>query len=153
MFAVCAATIANACGDKYLVHCRAGSGELVSKAENPGVVLIFKSDEAGMHALLKKRVPDILKRAGHTVRVVSSVDEFDRFVSTSACDIVIVDFADLPSLRASVAQIPILPIISEERSREPGSDTGEFEYTVVLPIGQSEVLLIVDEIIGEGTDS
>ncbi|MFQ5610374.1 MAG: hypothetical protein ACE5F8_08925 [Woeseiaceae bacterium] len=139
-------TAGHACGDKHLVRCIAGD-QAVIRANHPGTVVIYKSANPEVGWLLKNRVPDLLKRAGHTVHVVSTTAELARFIDASDCDLVIAAAADIPNLTA-IASIPFVPVFRNDHDR-PISGGESSDYALNVPTARSGLLLIVDAAIEE----
>ena len=152
-------SIANACGDKFLVNSRGMKQENLLVASNAGRILLYRNDNS---SIATQSLTDDLKRAlirsGHTVVIVETFDQVEDALGSSTYDVVMADIADAEAIKGIETFGPspiVLPLIDKKNSSRDEKKAASKMYGAVLkaPGRTSYVLLLVDESVGKSQKS
>jgi hypothetical protein len=113
---LCAAswTDLNACGDKFMRVGRAASGRKYA-ALHPSSILIYRPARSTSQGIAEFEA--LLKRAGHSPRVLQRGENIAPILATASYPLVIADYSDVEMLKQDVDAAPgnpgVLPILVE----------------------------------------
>jgi hypothetical protein len=131
------ATVANACGEKFLVPGGAIDAQCVNAPSRTLSILIYGTDVSkATAALAGKDVVGMLKGVGHKVTVCKSAEECKDALTDGSYDMVLVDASSAKSMREQAA-VPkgkhgtvVLPVIMTKSRAEIATAKHEFGRVV-----------------------
>jgi hypothetical protein len=103
-------SVAQACGDKFLMVGRGAKFQRAYASVHPGKVLIFARPSTAERAAIRDpQLHRALRQAGHAVSVIEDWTLLEQALRTVQVDIVLVDVAEAPRLNAALAAAPSRP--------------------------------------------
>jgi hypothetical protein len=126
LFVILYATTSFACGNKFLVK-----GRHVKKAQcfvmdKPGAILIYR--DANIKATQKgldKKMQSRLSKAGHEVRVVENLEEFESAIKTDAFDVILLGYSAADEVEKALNETgkkaKIVPVVDKKNKTEIAS--------------------------------
>ena len=143
---VLGASIAAACGDKFIV---ASAGSRAFRSKYPSSILIFMNPSSRVPAAdAEFRLQATLKAAGHKAVVADSEAEVQKAIASGKYDLVLADIVDVPGLRKQASAVSprpvVVPLLYKPTPAELTAAEKEADC-LVRPSKQSrDLLLVVD---------
>ncbi|MEO6326708.1 MAG: response regulator [Thermoanaerobaculia bacterium] len=118
--ALALSTPAPACGDKFVFIGSGAQLTTASLAKHPGRVLVFANPKTGFSAI-SQDVRGGLRRAGHRVLVLDSIQALGEALRSGSPDVILADIEDVVDVAALLKDAPgkpgLLPVVYH---KEPG---------------------------------
>jgi DNA-binding NtrC family response regulator len=145
-------SIANACGDKFLVLGKGLRYERAHAAVHPGSILIYENknleDPKAGNDLEKA-----LKKAGHTIQTVNDVSKLDATLRSGKFDLVLLNLSDATLLEEQIIKSPsrpaVIPIIYNRTGDEVAAAGKQYDCVLKAASKNTNVLQIVDDAVGD----
>jgi hypothetical protein len=145
-------TLAEACGDKFLVIGRGIRFERVHAAVHPGSILIY----ANRNSEDPKAGRDLeiaLKKAGHKIQTVDDASKLDATLKSGKFDLVLINLADTPLLEQQIIASPskpaVVPIIYNRTGTEVQAAGKQYACILKAADKNTNILRVVDEAVGD----
>jgi len=146
------ATMAIACGDKFLVIGKGIRYERAHAAVHPGSILIYRN-KGIEDAKAGSDLETALKKAGHKIQTVDDVSKLDSTLQAGKFDLVVVNLADAPLVEQQIISSPskpaVLPVIYNRTGTEVAAAGKQYDCILKAAEKNSNVLQTVDEAVGE----
>ena len=146
------ATIAFACGDKFLVIGKGIRYERAHAAAHPGSILIYRNKDVED----PKAGSDLevaLKKAGHKIESVDTASKLETTLQNGKFDLVVLSLADAPLLEQQIISSPskpaVLPVIYNHTGNEVAVAGKQYDCILKAAGKNKDVLNVVDEAVGE----
>lgn len=146
------ATIAFACGDKFLVIGKGIRYERAHAATHPGSILIYRNKDME-DPKAGSDLESALKKAGHKIETVDNASKLDATLQTGKFDLVVVNLADAPLVEQQIISSPskpaVLPVIYNRTGTELAAAGKQYNCILKAAGKNTDVLKVVDEAVGD----
>ena len=144
-----ATAVPTACGDKFLLPSRGTRFQQPPRSRNPASILLYANPTSPLPRTLNRlSVSAALRRVGYRPLSVSTLEDLERALGEGAWDIVFVDLADGPAVRARVtgrATTVVLPVAAQPTSEEFAQARRQFPRVMKSPARSQAFVDAVDD--------
>lgn len=138
-----------ACGDKFLVVSRGTRFQRAAALRKPAAILVYANPVSQLpKALANLPVDATLQKAGYRPTSVASAAEFDKALAQGGWDLVLVDLADVVTVRSRLqgdTAPVVLPIVYNATSAELKQVKKQYPYALKSPTKNQSFIDAIDE--------
>lgn len=146
---VLAGSLANACGDKFLIVGRCVSYQRLHRAAHPGsLLLVWTASSKDGFAVRDPDLAQILAQAGHQVEVLKDPAKLEEAMASKHFDLVLVDIADADQIERTFsegsAKSTVVPVMSRASKAELTEAKQQHKYVLSTSSKRTRILAAVD---------
>jgi hypothetical protein len=144
--------IAAACGDKFVMLGRGMKTEM-GRARHPASILLFNNPSSRLPAAEREYgLAATLKAAGHKPLVLQDRVQLEEALISRGYDLVMADFADVPSLEQSVRKsapdVVVIPVLYKPSGAELAEAQRQYGCLLKASNKHNDLLTVIDEVMG-----
>jgi len=144
-----AGSLANACGDKFLIVGRCVSYQRLHRAPHPGsLLLVWSANSREGFAVRDPDLVQILAEAGHQVAVLEDPARLEKAMASEHFDLILVDIADADQIERTFSEgsgkATVVPVMSRATKAELTEAKQQHKYVLSTPSKRSRILAAVD---------